>query len=72
MQPGKRHQVHVDFAQVAIELAWEAKARSDSTHGSRDEVVEIAIGRSRKLQGPEADIVQGLIIHQEAHVCVFY
>lgn len=42
--------------------AWKAQTAGDARHDGRDEVVEIAKGRSCELEGTEADVVQGLIV----------
>ena len=51
------HQVHRDLAQVAVQLPWETKTASDTAHGRRDQVVQVAVGGRRQLQGAEADVV---------------
>ena len=44
---------------VAVELAREAEAARHAAEAGRHEVVQVAVGRRRELEGPEADIVQG-------------
>mmetsp|Transcript_21030 Transcript_21030/g.54647 ORF Transcript_21030/g.54647 Transcript_21030/m.54647 type:complete len:213 (+) Transcript_21030:541-1179(+) len=72
VQSREGDQIHRDLAQVAVQLTWEAEAGGDTAHGRRDEVVEVAIGRRRQLQGPEADVVQCFVIQEEALVGVLH
>mmetsp|Transcript_16305 Transcript_16305/g.45255 ORF Transcript_16305/g.45255 Transcript_16305/m.45255 type:complete len:405 (-) Transcript_16305:70-1284(-) len=65
-------EINRDLAQVAVQLTREAEAGGDTAHGRRDEVVEVAIGRRRQLQGPEADVVQCFVIQEEALVGVLH
>jgi len=55
---------HVDrkFAKIGVELTRESKAGSDSTHGGRDKVVEVAISRGGELECAEADVIKCLIV----------
>ena len=50
--------VHRKLADVAVELAREAEAARHAAEAGRHEVVQVAVGRRRELEGPEADIVQ--------------
>ena len=60
VQPREGHQVHGDLAQVAVQLPWEAQTTRDAAHGRRHQVVQVTVGRCRKLQSSEADVVEGL------------
>ena len=51
-------------------LAWKAEACRDAGDGSRDEVVEVTVGRSGQLEGPEADVIQSLVVNAERLVRV--
>merc|ERR1719345_29185 len=44
-------------------LAREPEAGGDTGHGGRHEVVEVAVGRGGELEGPEADVVEGLVVN---------
>ena len=50
--------VHGELADVAVELAREAEAARHAAEAGRHEVVQVAVGRRRELEGAEADIVQ--------------
>merc|ERR1719491_18976 len=56
---------HVDgnLSQIAVELARESNAAGGCRNGSRDQVVEISISGGSKLQGAEANVVEGLVVH---------
>ena len=64
---------HVDgqLAQVRVELTGETETGRDARHDDRDEVVQVAVGRSRELQGTEANVVQRFIVDTEGLVRVF-
>lgn len=62
--------VHGQFAKIRVELTGEAQASRDTRHDNGDKVVEIAIGRCRELQCPEANVVEGLIINAESFIRV--
>ena len=70
VQPGEGHHVDSQFPQISVELAGEAQAGGHSTHGGRNEVVEVAVGGRGELQRAEADVIQGLIINAEGLICV--
>ena len=63
---------HVDskFAEISIQLAWEAEASGDTRHGERDKMVEIAVGGSSELQGAEADVIESLVVNAECLVSI--
>ena len=56
--------------EIGVELSGESEAGGDSRHDDGNEVVEISVGRGRQLQGPEANIVEGLVIDTERLVRV--
>ena len=60
VQPGEGNQVDSQLAQVSVQLPGEAQAAGHARHHSADEVVQVAKGGGGQLQGPEADVVQGL------------
>merc|ERR1719357_1785375 len=49
---------HVDgkFAEISVELARESEAGGDTTHGGRDQMVQISVSGCGQLEGTEADI----------------
>ena len=57
VQTWERHQVHGNLAQVAIQLARETQAAGDTAHGSRHQMVQVAIRWGSQLQSAEANIV---------------
>ena len=72
VQARKWDKVDSDFAEVTVQLTWEAEAASHATHGGTDEVVEISIGRGCQLQGAKADVIKSFIVQEEALVCVLH
>ena len=67
-----RERDHVDseLAQIRIQLSWKPEASGHTTHGGRNQVVQVAISRGGKLKCPEADVVQGFVVDAECFVCV--
>ena len=48
------------------------EAGGDPRHCEGDKVVEVSIGGGGQLQGPEADVVKGLVVNTEGFICVLY
>ena len=71
MESGERNQVDSQFSQVRVELTWESEAASDTRDGSRDQVVKITISGGSKLEGSEADIVEGFVIDDLDFIGIF-
>merc|ERR1711870_213120 len=63
-------EVYSNLAEIAVELAWEAQASGHTRHGRRHQMVQITISWRRQLERPEANVVQGLVVEQEALVSV--
>ena len=53
MEAGKGDHVHGQLAQVGVQLPGEPEGGGHARHGQRDQVVQIAVGRGRQLQGPK-------------------
>jgi len=63
-------QVDSKLAEISIELTREAEAASDTRHDGRDKMVEVSEGRGGELEGPEADVIEGLIVKDEGLIRV--
>ncbi len=72
MQPGEGHHVDGQLAEISIELTRETKASGDTRHGQRDEMVQVAIGRSGQFQGTETNVIERLVVNAECLISVFY
>mmetsp|Transcript_110201 Transcript_110201/g.206574 ORF Transcript_110201/g.206574 Transcript_110201/m.206574 type:complete len:221 (-) Transcript_110201:605-1267(-) len=68
VEPWERNQIHGDFSEVAVQLAREAEASCHARHCCRHKVVEITICRSCELQSAKANVIQRLIVKQEAFI----
>merc|ERR1712021_309156 len=64
------NKIYSELTKVRVELTREADAASHTGHACRAKVVKIAIGWGGELQGTEADVVQGLVVHAHALVGV--
>jgi len=62
VESGEGHHVDCQFAEVSIELAWEAEAGGDAGHGGTDQVVEVTVGGRGKTQSVEADVIEGFVV----------
>jgi hypothetical protein len=71
VEAGERNHVDSQLPQISIELAREAKASGDSRHGERNQMVQVSIGGSGQLQGPEADVIESFIVDAESFIRVF-
>ena len=63
METWEEHHVDCQLAEVSTELAREAEAGGDTTHGGQDMVVQVPVGWRGQLQGVEADVVKGLVVN---------
>merc|ERR1719265_1588591 len=70
VQAWERNEIDSDLAKIAIQLAWEAQAASHAADGRAHEVVQVAVGWRGELQRAEADVIQGLVVQQEAFIGV--
>merc|ERR1712188_40959 len=63
METWEWDQVDCELSQVRVELTWETEAAGDTGEGGGHEMVEITVGGGGKLEGAEADIVEGLVVN---------
>merc|ERR1739848_313447 len=70
MQTREGNHVRAELAEIAVELARESDGARDARETGRHRMVEVAVGRSSELQGPEADIIQSLVVESEREVRV--
>lgn len=67
---GVGHEVGLELVQVDIERAVESERRRDRADDLRDQPVEVLVGRPGDVKVPTADIINGLVVHQERAVRV--
>jgi len=70
VEAGEGDQVDSKLAEIRVELTREAEAAGDARHNSRDEMVEVSEGGGGELEGPEADVIEGLIVKDEGLIRV--
>merc|ERR1719265_440931 len=70
VQTREGNKVHGNLTQVAIELTREAQAASDAADGRAHKVVQVAVGWRGELQRTEANVIQSLIVQEEALIGV--
>merc|ERR1712195_54565 len=63
MESGEGDQVDGEFPEIGVELTGESEAASHTGEGGGDEMVKITVGGGDELEGPEADIVEGLVVN---------
>merc|ERR1711939_740758 len=63
METGEGDQVHSELAEVRVELTGEAEAAGDTGESGGHEMVKVTVGGGGELEGPEADIVEGLVVN---------
>merc|ERR1712195_430641 len=63
MESGEGDQVDSEFPEIGVELTGESEAASHTGEGGGDEMVKITVGGGGELEGPEADIVEGLVVN---------
>ncbi|KAF1746836.1 hypothetical protein GCK72_023294 [Caenorhabditis remanei] len=52
-------------------LSRETKAGGDPTHRHRDKMIQISVCRCSKLEGTEADVIQGFVVDAECLIRIF-
>merc|ERR1719464_559206 len=72
VQAWERDQIHSNLTQVTIQLTWEAKACCNSAHGCTHQVIQITVSGCGQLQGAETDVVESLVVQQEALICILH
>ena len=58
----ERHHVDGQFTEIGVELTGESETSGDSGHGGGDEMIQVPVCWSCQFQGPEANVVQSLVI----------
>ena len=71
MQIRERDGVDAHFPETSIQLTRESGGSSDPTHGSRDQRVQVGVGRLLNLQFFMAQTEQRLIVKCDDHICTF-
>ena len=72
VETGEGNHVDGEFPEISVQLAREPQAGGDTRHGGGDEMVEISVGRGGQFQGPEADIIESLVVDGEGLIGVLY
>lgn len=70
-KPKEGNEIHNELAHVRLQLSWEPKTICHSTHGCKDEVIQIPKARSCELECPKSDVIEGLVVKDHAFVCIF-
>ena len=58
----ERHHIDGQFTEIGVELTGESETGGDSGHGGGDEMIQVSVCWSCQFQGPEADVVQSLVV----------
>ena len=70
VKSGEGHHVDGEFPEVSVQLSGESEAGGDTRHGGGDEMVQVTVCGGGQLEGPEADVVEGLVINDEGLIGV--
>jgi len=62
VETGEGDHVDSQFPEISVKLARESEAGGDTGHGGRDKMVQISVCGGGQLQGPEADVVESLVV----------
>ena len=63
METGEGYHVDSQFSEISVKLTGESETGGDSGHGGGDEMVQVTVCWGSELQGPEADIVESLVVN---------
>jgi hypothetical protein len=64
------NEIHSKLTKVRVELTREADAASHTGHACGAKMVKVTIGWGGELQGTEANVVEGFVVHAHALVRV--
>ena len=70
VETGEWHHVDGEFPEISVQLAREPQTGGDTRHGGGDEMVKISVGGCCQFEGPEADVVESLVVDTEGFVGV--
>lgn len=70
MQAREWNQVSGNFTQIRVKLTWEAERASHSSHGCRNEMVQVAECWLSKLECTETNVVESLVVQDDALIGV--
>ena len=70
VDPGVGHEVRLELLQVDVERPLEPERGRRRGDDLGHHPVQVGVGRPGQVQLAEADVVQGLVVHQEGHVVV--
>jgi len=70
MKSREGHHVDGEFPEIGVQLSGESETGGDTRHGGGDEMVQVTVCGGGQLEGPEADVVEGLVINGEGLIGV--
>jgi len=70
VKTGEGNHVDCEFPEISVELSREPQAGGDTRHGGGDEMVKISVCGGGEFQGPEADVVESLVVDGEGLIGV--
>merc|ERR1719498_1392197 len=68
----EKHEIHSEFAKIGVQLTRKSKTASNTTHGSRHQVVQVTVCWSRKLERTEANVVECFVVNDHDFVGIFH
>ena len=72
METGEGYHVNSQFPEISVQLAGESEAGGYPRHGGTYKMVQISVCGGGQLQGPEADVVESLVVNAVGLVCVLH
>mmetsp|Transcript_58986 Transcript_58986/g.182751 ORF Transcript_58986/g.182751 Transcript_58986/m.182751 type:complete len:279 (+) Transcript_58986:134-970(+) len=72
VQAREWNEVHCNLPEIAIELPWKAQACRHTAHCCAHQVVQVTVGGCCQLECTETDVIQCLVVQEEALVSVFH
>lgn len=72
MQSREGDHVDGEFSQIGVQLAGKSQARGDAAQSRANQMIEIAVSRRGQLEGPEADVIERLVVYAIRLVRVLY
>jgi len=63
VEPWEWNHVHCQFSKIRVQLSRKSETSCHTGHCEGNEMIQIPVGWRRKLQSPEANVIQGFIVN---------
>merc|ERR1711994_973654 len=72
VETGEGDHVDCQLPEISVQLAREPEAGGHTGHGEGHKMVQVTVCGGGQLEGPEANVVKGLVVNAEGFICILY